>query len=390
MSNGFSKSQLERIRELFPHVKTGQIYFNHASTSPLSTPVVNALSQFLRERSDGTLITYEDELKVEKECREAVRGMINAESVDRISLVGNTSDSINIVSSGLPWKAGDRIILNDVEFPANVYPYYHLQEGGVAIDFIKNVDGKITPQMIADAVTPRTRVVALSAVQYLTGYRADMKTIGTLCRDKGIWFVVDGIQAVGAVQMDVQEMKIDALGAGAQKWQMSTQGTGFLYLTEALRDAIRPMYVGWLAAENAWDFSNYGQPLVKTGKRFEGGTVNRLGFRGMTVSLNLLLDQGMANVERHILGLTGRLAEGLSALDGVTLISPSDDEERAGIVTIAVPPKTDASRLFKKLLLQNIVISIREGKLRFSPHFYNSSEEIDKTIEATRELIQHG
>lgn len=389
MSGLFPTEQLNRIRLLFPHAKTGQVYLNHASTSPLSTRVIDALTGFLRERSDGTVISYEDELKVENNCRLAVQKMIHADSTDRITLVVNTSDSINIVSSGLQWKPGDRIILNDIEFPANVYPYYHLQERGVVIDFIKNVDGKVTAQMIADAVTPRTRVVALSAVQYLTGYRANLATIGSLCRDKGIWFVVDGIQAVGAVDVNVQAMKIDALGAGAQKWQMSTQGTGFLYLTEALRDAIKPAYVGWLSAENAWDFSNYGQPLLKTGKRFEGGTVNRLGIRGMTEALSLLLEQGIAAVEAHILALTRLLYEGLATIAGVRLISPTADHERAGIVTITVPQHVDPSKVFKKLLVRNIVVSLREGKIRYAPHFYNSIGEIDTAIESTREFILH-
>jgi selenocysteine lyase/cysteine desulfurase len=231
--------------------------------------------------------------------------------------------------------------------------------------------------------------VALSAVQYLTGYRADLATIGSLCRDKGIWFVVDGIQAVGAVDVNVQSMKIDALGAGAQKWQMSTQGTGFLYLTEALRDAIKPAYVGWLSAENAWDFSNYGQPLLKTGKRFEGGTVNRLGIRGMTEALSLLLEQEIPAVEAHILALTRHLYEGLANIEGVRLISPTVDHERAGIVTIALPQHVDASRIFKKLLVRNIIVSLREGKLRYAPHFYNSIAEIDAAIEATHEFILH-
>jgi len=361
---------------------------NHASISPLSTRVVDAMTKYLQAHSNGTLVSYEDELKIESDCRSAVQSIIHAESKDRIALTGNTSDAINIVASGLPWQRGDRIILNDMEFPANVYPYYHLQELGVIVDIIKCPDGRITPEMIGKAITPKTRVVALSAVQFLSGFRADMAAIGTLCRDRNIWFIVDGIQAVGAVQLHVQKMKIDGLAAGAQKWQMSVQGTGFLYVNEALQDAIHPQFVGWLGVQDAWNFYNYGQPLATTAKRYEGGTVNHLGFCGMAASLSLLLEQGGDAVERHILELTRMLSEGLQKIDGVKLVSPIADHERAGIVTIELRPGAVAKNVFKRLLVRNIVISLREGKLRYSPHFYNSPEDVEKVVDVTREFCR--
>jgi selenocysteine lyase/cysteine desulfurase len=384
----FDKSNLEGIRALFPHLRTGQIYLNHASLSPLSAPVVDAMAKFLRIRSDGTLLSYDDDVKIETDCRNAVQSMIHAESKDRIALIGNTSDAINIVASGLPWQPGDRIILNDMEFPANVYPYHHLQDQGVIVDIIKCPDGKITPEMIERMITPRTRVVALSAVQFLSGYRADLAAIGALCRDRRIWFVVDGIQAVGAIQIDVQNMKIDGLAAGAQKWQMSVQGTGFLYVNEALQEAIHPQFVGWLGVQDAWNFYNYGQPLASTAKRYEGGTVNHLGFSGMAVSLALLLEQRIPAIENHIMALSRILTDELQSVDGVKIYSPTNDSERAGIVTIDLPTHVNATTVFKKLLAKNIVISLREGKLRYSPHFYNSAEEMLRAVDATKETIE--
>jgi len=386
-SNGLmSQSHLSDIRTQFPHLKNGQVYLNHASTSPLSTRVVDSITQYLQTHSDGTQVTHESELQIEADCRNAIQKMIHAESKDRIALIGNTSDAINIVASGLKWQQGDRIILNDMEFPANVYPYYHLQESGVIIDIIHCPDGRITPEMIAEKLSPKTRVVALSAVQFLSGFRADLASIGALCRDRGIWFVVDGIQAVGAVQLDVQKMKIDGLAAGGQKWQMSVQGTGFLYVSESLQEAIHPQFVGWLAVQDAWNFHNYGQPLAATAKRYEGGTVNHLGFCGMVSSLAMLLEQGGDAIERHVLALTKILSEGFQKIDGVAVYSPMDEIERAGIVTITLPEHINAASLFKKLLARNIVISLREGKLRYSPHFYNSPQEMQTAIEATSEL----
>ncbi len=385
----FPRATLDNIRAQFPHLRSGQVYLNHASISPLSTRAVDAMTRYLQTHSDGTLVSYDDELKIESDCRTAVQTLVNAESKDRIALTGNTSDALNIVASGLPWREGDRIVLNDMEFPANVYPYHHLQAEGVFVDIIKCPDGRITPEMISRAITPKTRVVALSAVQFLSGFRADLETIGNLCRDRNVWFVVDGIQAVGAVGVDVRRMKIDGLAAGAQKWQMSVQGTGFLYVNEALQEAIHPKFVGWLGVQDAWNFYNYGQPLAATAKRYEGGTVNHLGFSGMAASLSLLLEHGKEPIERHILGLTKLLSDELRAIDGVRLLSPETDADRAGIVTIDLPAGANASNIFKKLLARNIVISLREGKLRYSPHFYNSPEEIRTAVEATREFCRN-
>jgi cysteine desulfurase/selenocysteine lyase len=384
----FDESKLEDIRALFPHLKTHQVYLNHASISPLSIRVVDVMTRYLQTHSDGSPVSYDDELQIEADCRTAVQKMIHAESKDRIALIGNTSDAINIVASGLKWRQGDRIILNDMEFPANVYPYYHLQEHGVVIDIIKCPDGRISTEMISERITAKTRVVALSAVQFLSGFRADLASIGALCRERGIWFVVDGIQAVGAIQIDVQNMRIDGLAAGAQKWQMSVQGTGFLYVNEALQEAIHPQFVGWLGVQDAWNFYNYGQPLASTAKRYEGGTVNHLGFSGMSSSLTLLLDQGVPAIESHILALTRILTDGFRQIDGVKVYSAMNDSDRAGIVTITLPAHVNGATVFKKLLAKNIVISLREGKLRYSPHFYNTTEEIRLALEATKDFVE--
>ncbi|MGH7453182.1 MAG: aminotransferase class V-fold PLP-dependent enzyme, partial [bacterium] len=195
---------LERARALFPHIIRDKIYLNHAATAPLSTRVVDAMMAHFQERSSGSIDSYWTDLPKKEECRAFVQRLINAESPDRIAFAANTSDAINIIASGMPWQSGDRVLLNDMEFPANVYPYLHLRRLGVEIDHIRCASGKITPEMIKAALTPRTRIVALSAVQFLSGYRADMAAIGELCRRRGIFFVVDGIQAVGAIHIDVQ------------------------------------------------------------------------------------------------------------------------------------------------------------------------------------------
>ena len=375
-------------RSLFPHTRQGKIYLNHAGTSPLSTRVVNAMTEYLRERSEGRLETYQHDLPMVTECKSFIQRIINAESADRIALTANTSDAINIVASGVSWKAGDRVLLNTAEFPANIWPYLNLRRLGMEIDFIQSPDGRVTLDMIERALTPHTRLLALSAVQFLSGYRADLAALGDLCRQRNIIFAVDAIQTVGAVRVDVQQMKIDALMAGGQKWQMSPHGTGFLYLTAELQDRIQQASLGWLAVQDPWNFHDYGQPVASTARRYEGGSSIMPSLWGMHAALGTILDVGLDAIETQVLTLTGILIKGFHSIDGLSIVTPEKASERAGIVTITLPKGQDERELFKSLLSRNITPALREGMLRFSPHFYMTEEEMNIVTDAMREYLR--
>jgi selenocysteine lyase/cysteine desulfurase len=384
---GFSADRLDQARALFPFTQGDTIYLNHASTSPLSTRVVHALTKYLQERSEGALETFTLDLQMIAECRGLIQRLINADSPDRIALFGNTSDAINVVASGIVWRAGDRILSNALEFPANVYPYLNLKRRGVELDFIPAADGRVTPSMIAAAITSRTRLVALSAVQFLSGYRADLAAIGELCHSRGIIFAVDGIQALGAISVDVQRMKIDVLAAGGQKWLMSPHGSGFLYVTEDLQKRLQQQYLGWLSVEDPFDYFNYTQSLASAARRYESGSLNIPSLWGFHASLSTLLEFGIEEIERQILFLTGLLTDQFQAMSEVRLCSPTEEQERAGIVTIDLPAGADHQAIFKALSRRKVVVALREGKLRFSPHFYNSAEEMQRAVAATRDVL---
>ncbi|MCX6142807.1 MAG: aminotransferase class V-fold PLP-dependent enzyme [Ignavibacteriales bacterium] len=386
--NPIPHDQLQNLRQLFPHTQKGVIYLNHAAVSPLSTRVVRAQTQHLQDRSSGKIETFFDDLVQIEETKRCIQRLINAESYKRIALVGNTSDALNVVASGIDWKPGDRVLLNDQEFPANIYPYYHLKSQGVEVDIMRCADGRVTPELIYSSLQPRTRLLALSAVQFLSGYRADMMLLGDLCRSKGIIFAVDGIQAIGAIKLDVQAMKIDAMAAGAPKWQMGPQGIGFLYLTEELQARVHQKYLGWLSVENPFDFSNWDQALDPNARRYEGGTVNIPGMWGMHAALSTLLEVGPSIIESHILGLTQTLMDELVAVEGVKLFSPTTLSERAGIVTIEPPKNVDPTAAFQELTRREVFISLRNGKFRYSPHFYNSREEILSAASNTKDVLQ--
>ena len=380
-------TDLGRARALYPHTAQGKLYFNHAGTGPLSTRVVAAMTDYLMRRSQGDLDTYQSDLPMVKECRGFVQKLINAASPDRIAFSSNTSDAINIIASGIPWKSGDRIVLNNLEFPANVWPYLNLKSLGVHIDEVKSADGRLTPDMVQKALRPRTRLVALSAVQYLSGHRADIGTIGEICQKHGIIFAVDGIQAVGAVRIDVQKMKIDALSAGSQKWQLGPHGTGFLYLTEELQSIIRQTSLGWLGVADPWEFSNFDQPLASTARRYEGGSLNMPGLWGLHASLATLIEFGPEPIEEQILELSGRLISGFRNITGVNVVTAEPPAERAGIVTIEPPSGVDSQQVYEMMAERAMTIAVRQGKLRYSPHFYNTVQEMDSAIDITRDCI---
>ena len=218
------ETTLERARSLFPCTQQPRLYLDHASTGPLSTRVLGAMNDYLRHRSEGVLDTFALDIPVAAECRSLLATLLNAESPERIAFQGSTSDGINVLAGGLTWKTGDSVLVGSMEFPANIYPYLNLTARGVTVDFLESPDGRVTAELIEHGITAHTRVVALSAVQFLSGYRADLAAIGDMCRRKGIIFAVDGIQAVGAIRIDVQGMKIAFLAAGGQKWRLSPHG----------------------------------------------------------------------------------------------------------------------------------------------------------------------
>ena len=374
-------------RSLYPYLSSNLVYLNHAATSPLSTNVVAAMQLHLEQRSGGPIETYLEDARFLPVLREQVRAFIGAEHADRIALFGNTSDALNVVVSGLRWTDGDRVLLNDMEFPANVYPYIALRRRGVAIDTLACPDQRITPEMIDHALTPRTKVVALSAVQFLAGYKPDLAAIGDLCRSRGVLFFVDGIQAVGATVIDVQAMKIDMLAAGAQKWQMGPQGTGFLYVSEKVQDMVDQQHIGWLSVQTPWNFRDHEQPLAAGANRYEGGTWNFVGLKGMSAALHTLGSIGREGLRDRIRHLTGYCIERLDTMNGVELVSPREPEHRAGIVTFRVGDNAGAQKMHDALSKERIIISIREGLLRVSPHFYNIEEELDRCLDMVSSLL---
>ncbi len=362
-----------KIRENFPYLKTGKIYLNHASTGPVIKPVKEKLTEIIIEKSETDIDNYKKLISAADETKSMLGEMINA-SQDRISFVDNTSNGINVLAQGIDWKKGDRILLNDLEFPANVYPFLNLKKNGVEVDFAKSHNGIVTAEDIIAAIKPETRLISVSMVQFLTGYRVDMEKIGKVCREKGIIFSVDAIQGLGAVKLDVQKCQVDFIASGSQKWLLGLQGFGFIYVSEELQNKISPAYVGWFSVEEQWDLLNYNLTLKKTASRFQVGTGNTLGVFALNASLKFFKECGLDFVEDRVLSNSAYLIESLKKIGIKPVLTNIPKENIAGIVSFEHP---NSLNIFNAVMEKNISCSLREGMIRFSPHFYNTKEELD-------------
>lgn len=374
---------ISEYRKHFPFLSSGMIYMNHAATSPLPAPVVEAINKFLYLKSQTEIENYNEYLQLIGETKTLIGELINCDP-GRIAFVDNTSNGLNILPQGLDWKYGDRIILNDLEFPSNVYPFLNLKSYGVEIDFVKSKNGAVLYEDIEKAITTKTKLISISYVQFLTGYRADLERIGELCRLKGIIFCVDSIQGLGAVKLDIEKCKIDFLANGCQKWLMSLEGIGFIYLSEELQGKINQKYVGWTSVASAWNLLDYKLILKNNADRFQNGTMSAIGITALHSSLKFLRSIGYNEIENVILNNTQYFLKSLSEIGIVPILKNADRKSLSGIVSF----KSDKSQIiFETLLKENIVGAVREGIIRFSPHFYNTKSEIEKVIDLLKKII---
>ena len=369
------KKDLSKYRALFPHTED-RVYLNHAALSPMHERAIRAIDQHHFDRSHHNVEYWPDALEVKTEFRRLVGRLINGDS-DHIAVSDNTSMALNWLAQGLTWQPGDRILLNNFEFPSNVYPFVNLQRQGVAIDYAEHRNGRIELEDLEAKIRPETRLLSISYVEFLNGYKNDLKRIGELCRAHDIIFCVDGIQGVGAVQIDVNECGIDFLACGGQKWLMWPLGTAFMYVSPRIFDRVQPMAAGWLAVEDAWEFFDYDLKFLPTAERFEPGMVNVAGVVGANASLELFLEAGPANIEQQIYQVTDYLIERLQDAE-YYLYTPVERELRAGIVTFHHPRSQGLDEYLKQ---HRVHVSLRNGFIRVAPHFYNTEADIDRLME---------
>lgn len=376
----------DAIRELrareFPWAVRGeQIFLNNASTGPLPQRAVDALREFTALRAEPWRISQETQFGTLAKARAGCARLIGAEPAE-IALTVNTSYGLNLAARALPFEAGDVVLTSDREYPSNVYPWMALEAArGVTLRRIPCAGVLPDEDAIVAALdAPRVRGLVLSWVSFATGYRIDVARIGRACRERGIWFVLDAIQGVGAAPLDVRAVDVDIIACGAQKWLLSPWGTGFVWLRPDLVRSLRPVDVSWMATRNSDDFSrltDYDFTYRDDARRFEVITLPYQDFAGLNASLDLFLEVGLDQVYRHVERLAGRIVEWTFSRDDVRLVTPADSQRRAGIVAVAPRDPVAASR---RLTAGGVSHSLREGAIRLSPHFYNTDAEIDAAV----------
>lgn len=369
-----------RYRNFFPHL-SHQIYFNHAGISPMNARAQSALKEFYRKRLDEDIEFWPEAIERKQLLKARIGQLINA-SAENIALVGNTSAGLNVLALGLDWQPGDRILLNDFEFPSNVVPFVNLQRKGVEIDFVHHRQGRIEIADLAKNLHPHTRVLSISFVEFLNGFKNDLAAIGEICRRHGIIFAVDAIQGLGALQMDMEQMGIDFLASGGHKWLMWPAGLGFVYIAPRIFEQIYPAQAGWLSVKTPWEFFNYRQEFAPDAQRFEPGTFNTGGVIAATATVEMMLEIGTQNIQTKVLENTEYLMSQLQNT-GLRIFTDTRPQHRSAIVTFEHP---QAEALFDFLKKNRITVSLREGKIRVSPHFYNNRDDIDMFLQTMKKF----
>jgi cysteine desulfurase/selenocysteine lyase len=366
-----------QVREQFP-VTRRYAYLNHASVGALPDPVTGAMTRYLAERGESGSVALADwDADIER-VRQACARLVGAHR-DEIVFTGSISHGLNLVACGLDWKEGDNLICAETEFTANIYPWTNLQRRGVEVRFAPAHENRILVEDVASLMDIRTRLVAISFVEFQSGYRNDLDSLAALCRERGAYLCVDGIQGLGALQLSVAQTPVDFLAAHAAKWMLGPIGAGFLYVRRELLQALDPVMAGWRSVVDRDDYFKYDSPLCDCGERYEPGSPNFAGLLGMEAAIKFLLTAGMEEIENHILSLTDYLITGLQA-KGCAIDTPiSDRRERSGIVSFR-HRAMDSTELCERLQAAGVIVSLRGGLIRVSPHFYNIEDELDQLL----------
>ncbi|HMG34596.1 MAG TPA: aminotransferase class V-fold PLP-dependent enzyme [Blastocatellia bacterium] len=367
------------IRALFP-VTQKYIYMNHAAVAPLSTRVRDAMRRLLDDVTNNGITNYTDWLETYERTRAMAAQLVNAQSHE-IAFMRNTSDALSTIANGIDWRAGDNVVTTGVEFPSNAYPWMRIgQERDVELRFAVERDGRIDPDELLSLTDDRTRVVAISWVQFASGYRSDLERIGRFCRDREIIFVADAIQGLGGLQLDVQCDLVDAFAADSHKYLLGPEGIALMFISDRIIDRIKPTVVGWTSVKNYENHLDYRLDYRDGALRFECGTLNSAGVYGLGAALELLLEIGPERIEHGLLELSDYLVSRLNK-KGYRVVSPRGDRERSAIVTCTHREHTPGS-LYHRLRERNIITAHRVGRLRIAPHLYNTRDEVDQLIDA--------
>jgi cysteine desulfurase/selenocysteine lyase len=364
----------EAYRNEFP-VADKLIYVNHAAVAPLGRRAAEAMKRLADDASRHGSLNYPEWLEAYEGLRNAAARLVGGER-EEIAIVKNTSEGLATVALGLAWRPGDRMVGFREEFPANFFPWKRLERQGVQVEWLSVND----PLERIDEACQGARLLAISFVQYLSGYRADLEAIGEICSRRGCLFVVDAIQGLGAFPLDVRRARIDALAADGHKWMLGPEGCGILFVRREVQDRIEPVEFGWTNVARPADYGSRDMTLRGDAARYECGTLNTIGCFGLRAAIEFLLEVGVEAIAADVQALGDRIAAGAAAC-GYEVLGRRTRATGAGIVSFR-RADVDSRIVVSRLKDAGIIAAPRQGWVRTSPHFYISPADVDKLVAA--------
>jgi selenocysteine lyase/cysteine desulfurase len=362
------------------------IYLNHAAVGPWPKRTSAAVIRFAEQNTRYGSHFYLDWLNKEAELRSQLQTLLNAPSPDDIALVKNTSEALSFVAYGLTWQPGDNIVSSNEEFPSNRLPWESLADQGVEFRQADLSSSDTPEDALFALVDSNTRLLTISSIQFASGLRMDLERIGEFCKRRGILFCIDAIQSLGAVQFDAQACQADFVMADGHKWMFGPEGLGVFYTTPEARNKLKLTQYGWHMMKNIHNYENQPWEIHPTARRFECGSPNMLGIHALSASVSLLLETGMAAVEALVIEKSDYLKDAVAKNEHTILLSERQNRLKSGIVVFK--HRTMSNEVLYKYLQGNgVVCALRGGGIRFSPHFYNTFEEIDRTLELISKLV---
>jgi selenocysteine lyase/cysteine desulfurase len=373
-------TDITELRKEFEPAVSNWTYLNAAACGLTPQRARVAMSRWWEDKLSHGSVHYhtweEDALKTKKKFSTLIKA-----SPDEIAYTMNTSEGLNFAINGMSFKKGDNVVVNKYDFPSNFLPWLALQEKGVEVRCVDIVDNRIPLTHFESLIDEKTRAVSISSVQFKSGFRCDLQGIGNLCKEQGIYFVVDAIQSLGALEMDVKKYNIDILCTACYKWMLGPDGVGFLYCNQDIVDEITTTNIGWMSTPDPWSFPTELH-LMNTAQKFESGTLPWALIYAVDSILDMFNQIGVPRITDHIFRLLDYLIEELESLD-VTIVSPLARDERSGILIFDVQGRDELAAQYQA---NNVRISVRDG-IRVSPHLYNTKEDIDMLVTQLKEFL---
>jgi cysteine desulfurase/selenocysteine lyase len=365
----------DSLREAEFPVTRHWAYFDHAAQAPLPRRSAEMLRSWVDEQTRDGVVGWPAREKRIEAIRYEVARLVGAER-DEIAFVGSTTHGIGLIAEGFPWREGDTVVSAEDEYPSNLYPWMNLASRGVSLRLVPSRDGRIWIDDLIAAIDRSTRLLAISHVEFATGFRNDLDALADACHARGVALFVDAIQGLGPLTVDVRQTPIDFMAADGHKWLLGPEGAGLLFVRRDWIDRLRPTGVGWHSVVGSYNSPRNEFRLKASAQRWEGGSFNMPGLLAFGASVELFLELGPAAVSRRVLDRATAVRE-LAASAGWTVTGSPREADRSAIVVLE-HPRVGPDSAAHELRRQGIVVSCRRGRLRVSPHMYNNHDDLDR------------